>query len=58
MNANSFVKHQEIVLVGNPMLRKEAPVHLFRKGKNLHSIIQKKLVNQYFTEFDSYYTTF
>ena len=41
MNTNSFITREGILLYGNSITQKEAPIHLCRKGKTLHAVIRK-----------------
>ena len=41
MNTNSFITAEGILLDGNSITQKEAPIHLCRKGKTLHAVIRK-----------------
>ncbi len=41
MNTNSLITREGIVLDGNSITQKEAPIHLCRKGKTLHAVIRK-----------------
>ena len=41
MNTNSFITREGILLDGNSITQKEAPIYLCRKGKTLHAVIRK-----------------